>query len=200
MYPLATSAAEPSKPMFATVALWALLVLALLVVAHLILRMLDKTPREERGRYRWGIFEKLTYFGFFVSVCILAATSLVSILTFGGMHGWWLVVHLMGAGTFVLLVAVMSWTVSFRFAFIGSAAQPDVNTTTRGFPFSAKVIYWLILILSLVVVGVILLGMFPLFGTDDLLQLIDVHRYSGLALFVAVTLHFLLVTRRPRRD
>lgn len=184
--------------MFDVVAISTLSLLAILVVIHLIVRFTGKTSNDQRRRTRWSIPEKLVYFGFVLAVCVLGATAFVSVLTFDAMHGWWLLVHLAAAAAFVFLVAVMSWTVSFRFAIVNQSDQENANTPARGFSWPAKVIYWIILMLSIVVVGVILLSMFPLFGTDQLLQLIDVHRFSGLALFAAVILHFFLVTGRAR--
>lgn len=174
-----------------------LIVLATLVVAHVVVRVAVRRPMTERRKYRWSIPEKLIYAGFVLSVVVLGATSLVSVLAFGAMHGWWLVVHLVAAGAFVFFVAVMAWTVAFRFNFAVSQ-QANESTTDAPFPSISKIIFWIILLLSLIVVGVILASMFPVFATEQMLQLIEVHRLSGLALFAAVILHMLLVTGRAR--
>ncbi len=194
MYLFAISDPDQSKSIFEAVAFTTLGLLSILVVVHLILRFLDRTPPEFRRKYRWSKWDKLVYFGFALIVCGLGATSFFSVLILNGMHGWWLVAHLVGAGGFVVLVAVMSLTVSIRFTFVNDLSPSNPDTASMGFPLSAKIIYWIILLLSIVVVGVILLSMFPFFGTDQLDQLIDVHRMSGLALFILVVLHILLVT------
>jgi len=52
-----------------------------------------------------------------------------------------------------------------------------------------RLLYWLILLTGVVTAGSMLLGMLPLFGTEDLEQLLDVHRYSGLALTGVLVVH-----------
>ncbi len=48
--------------------------------------------------------------------------------------------------------------------------------------------FWLILIGGLVAIGTMILMMLPVFGTDGLVLLLDIHRY-GLAVVVATVLH-----------
>ena len=50
--------------------------------------------------------------------------------------------------------------------------------------------FWLILVGGLAVSATMLFSMLPLFGTDDLHCLLDIHRYSGLVVVVAMIFHF----------
>jgi hypothetical protein len=130
------------------------------------------------------------------------------------MHGWWLAAHMVSAGVFIPVVTVMALFFSRGFAPPDSSldnrrastsdlsVEPGAERPPRieaGRTISAA-LYWLILVLSLVVTGTILLGMFPLFGTLGLERLIDIHRYSGLSLFAAVVLHGLLVATGAARQ
>ena len=52
-----------------------------------------------------------------------------------------------------------------------------------------KLTFWIVLAAGVVVAGTMLLSMLPLFGTDGLHVLLDIHRYSGLVVVVALLLH-----------
>jgi hypothetical protein len=151
------------------------------------------SPLERR---RWNLWQTLVYLGFVASVAALGGTSLVPVLRYDGLHGRWLAAHLLCAGVFVPLATVMALLLSRR---LGS---PMAYSGGK----SAAAVYWLVLVLAMAVIGTIVLSMFPFFGTQDMIRLTAVHRYSGLGLLAATTIHALLATlyhaglSSPRRD
>ena len=57
-------------------------------------------------------------------------------------------------------------------------------------PKKHQYLFWIILAAGLVTSLTMLFSMLPLFGTDGLHDLLDIHRYSGLVVVVAAILHF----------
>ena len=53
--------------------------------------------------------------------------------------------------------------------------------------------FWVILLGGFAVTMTMLLSMLPLFGTGGLHQLLDLHRYSGLLVVVAMVMHLYCV-------
>ena len=49
---------------------------------------------------------------------------------------------------------------------------------------------WLILAAGLIAASTMLVSMLPVFGTDGLLRLLNIHRYSSLLVVVALLFHF----------
>ena len=58
------------------------------------------------------------------------------------------------------------------------------------FGVSTRIAYWLILVTGLISAATMLVSMLPVFGTEDMLLLLDLHRYSGLILVAAFAIHF----------
>jgi hypothetical protein len=212
---LAADPLDPSASRFAFVVKATLGLLAL-VAAILAVGRLRQLPRPATpmARRPWTKSEQWVYLAFVASVVALSFTALFSVLRFQAMHGWWLVAHIVSASVFVPVVTIMALFFSRRMGPpvasvdnrsasrsnlpVEPGSDPSLLIETRC-SFSA-VAYSLILVLSLVVIGTIWLGMFPLFGTLGLERLIDVHRYSGLGLFAATVLHGLLVATRATRQ
>jgi hypothetical protein len=205
---LAVDLIDPSVSRFAIVVKSTLgllaLVAAILAVGYL---RQQPGPKMPRATSPWTLSGRLVYLAFIASVAALSLTSFFSVVRFQAMHGWWLMAHIVSASVFVPVVTVLALFFSRRLA-VPDASLDNRNASASDLSVepaadlppsietgcsSSVVVYSLILLLSLVVTGTILLGMFPLFGTFGLERLIDVHRYSGLGLFAAVVLHSLLV-------
>ena len=59
--------------------------------------------------------------------------------------------------------------------------------------------FWLLLFSGLAVCLTMLLSMLPLFGTDGLEILLDIHRYAGLLAVVALVVHlYCMIIQRAR--
>jgi hypothetical protein len=139
---------------------------------------------------RWSLWEKLVYLVTLVSVAILSVTSFGALLWLGELSGWALMAHMTGAGMFVFTLPVLAitWCEPSRFD-IGPVGAQDA-TAPRRFYWLPKLMFWIVLAGGLIVSMTMLLSMLPLFGTEEFGQLLDLHRYSGLVVMVALALHF----------
>jgi hypothetical protein len=165
-----------------------LVVVLLVVVGHLLLTL----ARRQGGvaRPKWNIWEWLIYLGTLASVAVLALTSFVGMLRFGVLGGWWLFIHMVGAGAFTVALPLwaITWCEAHRFGQPAQAADSATPVPAR-FLGLAKVMFWVLLASGLVVSGTMLLSMLPLFGTHGLEVLLAVHRLAGLVAVAAAILH-----------
>jgi hypothetical protein len=189
-------AAGSAGETFVSILPFALLGVLVVVVAHLLLALARR--RAVVSRSPWGWWAWLVYLGTLASVAVLGITSLVAVIRFGILDGWWLFIHMFGAGafTFVLPLLALTWCEANRCECPARPAGDEGPQTTR-FSCLAKTMFWLILTAGLVVIGTMVLSMLPLFGTHGLELLLDVHRYAGLAVVAAMILH-LYATVLPR--
>ena len=193
--------------MFAKLSILAVVVTAVAAAAHLAVfgrrrppageGHADENPEVVR-RYSW--FERTVHLVLAVGFVDLAVTGFGGAVLFGGMGGWLLWWHFAGAGVFVvaLTLAVLRWSYPNRFgphdwewakAAGGYLHRPATPPPAGRFDAGQKAFFWLSSTTALVCVGAILLGMFPLFGTDGQSALVRVHRYTALALLVMVLVH-----------
>jgi hypothetical protein len=179
-------AAHPGE-VFPSVLLFILVATAILIVLHFVLSLLGR--RAQRPRSSWNLWEKLVYLGILVSVGVLGGTSFFAVLRYGVLDGWLLFAHMFGAGAFtaVLPLVAITWCESSRLGREDQESQ-EAEVAPRFFWFP-RLMFWVLLASGLVVTMTMLLSMLPLFGTDGLHQLLDVHRYAGLVAVVAALLH-----------
>ena len=168
-----------------------------LVLLHLVLALMG--GRASRPRRRLNLWERLVYLGALVSVAGLGLTSFYSVLAYGAMSGWWLFAHMFGAGamTGVLPLLAITWAGPSRFG-LGPATDEEDTYAARFF-WIPKLLFWLFLTSGLAVILTMLLSMLPIFGTDGLHVLLDIHRYAGLMAVVVLTLHFYCVLLQRAR-
>lgn len=138
-----------------------------------------------KTRPGWGFFVKIFYFVAVAAIAACAVTSFGAVLFSGKLLGWALVFHMMGAGTFVFLLPILAlmWGRSSRF---GQAYRPGRPERFNGL---AKLAFWIMLYAGVITIFSPLISMLPIFGTEGLEVLLDVHRYSGLAVVLAAILH-----------
>ncbi len=182
---------EHPGSVFPTIMTMTLVAAVILIVLHLVLALLGGRAPRARKRFNW--WEKLVYLGALGSVTVLAVTSFYTVLRFGGMHGWWLFVHMFGAGalTAVLPLAALTWCGASRFGRVGLATSDDAYLPR--FFWLPRVMFWLFLAAGLVVLLTMLVSMLPLYGSEGLAILLDLHRYAGLLAVVALAIHFYCV-------
>lgn len=173
--PLAMTTADASVTQFLLVMKLALVGL-LLVVIVLLMRARGR-DRAAKSRGFPNPLARLVYLALVVAIVALACTSFISLWRSQGMHGWWLMAHMMSAGVYLAAVTATALFLSRR--LIGT--HPAVGIS-----------YTLLLVLSIGVMGTILLSMLPVFGTESMRSLIDLHRYAGLGLLVVTVLHGVL--------
>ena len=178
-----------ASELFRGVLPFALLGVLVLIVLHLMLVFVRR--RGAVPRSPWGWWASLVYLGTLASVAVLGVTSFVAMLRFGSLGGWWLFIHMFGAGVFtvVLPVLALTWCEANRFGRPAQPAGAEGQTPPARFLGLAKTMFWVILAAGLIVTGTMLLSMLPVFGTDCLELLLDIHRYAGLAVVAATVLH-----------
>ncbi len=165
--------------------------LAAVVLLHLVVSLIAGKTTRPRQPWRW--WDKLIYAGVCLAVGTLSVTAFYSIWARGAMTGWWLIVHMLGAGAmtgFLPLLALI-WCVPNRMD--GSRRDTSQETFAPKFDFLGKVLFWLLLAGGLAVMGTMLVSMLPLFGMDVLEQLLMLHRYAGLLVAVVLVAHWYLV-------
>ncbi len=133
-----------------------------------------------------------------ISVAILGLTSFYGVLRFHVLDGWLLFAHMFGAGAFTAMLPL--WALTWSSAHQWAKPQETQGEQQPSFFFwLPKLTFWLILAGGIVVTGTMLLSMLPLFGTEGLHRLLDIHRYSGLIVVIALLLHLYgVVLQRAR--
>jgi hypothetical protein len=159
---------------------------AVIMVLHLLVALVFRGAPAERKR--WNFWDILIYLGTLGCVAVLAVTSFVEVLRHGELGGWPLFFHMFGAGAFtaVLPLLLLSWAHVNQFQVGPSGGK----SPPAKFYWLPKLMFWTIVVGGLVVTMTMLISMLPIFGTDGLRVLLDLHRYSGLVVVLALVLHF----------
>jgi hypothetical protein len=148
-----------------------------------------------------GIMRRLVYLAAFYGFALLALTAFIPVLLLGEhLTGVFLVIHVTVAPFFALSLAgcALLWSHRLRFRStdwhlarrIVRGQPPDARTLVK---FLVRAGYWVILLCSLPLLLSIILEMYPLFGTEGLEILVQLHGYSALILLIAVLAHTFLV-------
>jgi hypothetical protein len=150
-----------------------------------------------------GVLRRMVYLATFISFALLATTAFVPVLLCGGhLTDVFLVIHVTIAPFFALALAgcALLWSHRLRFRStdwhlarrLARGQLPDTRTLVQ---FLVRAGYWVILLCSLPLMLSIILEMYPLFGTDGLESLIQLHGYSALILLITTIAHaFLIMT------
>ena len=142
-----------------------------------------------------AIVRKMVYAFAVLCFFVLAGTGFAPIL-FSGDHltGILLVIHVTVAPLFALSLsaAALLWAHSLRFdeedwRVVRHLGDPGLREKTVR--FASKVGFWLILLLSLPLMLTVILELFPLFGTEGVAILIQLHGYSALFLMLVALAH-----------
>ena len=181
-------AARPGEA-FRSVLPMVLIGAAVLLGVHLLLSLFGR--RAARPRMPWNLWERLVYLVTLGSVAVLGSTAFFAVLRFGTLQGWLLFAHMFGAGALVFVLPVLAITWCEASCFGDRVRRPaETDKYAERFFWFPKVMFWILLASGMVVSLTMLLSMLPLFGTDGLHELLDVHRYSGLLAVVATVFHF----------
>lgn len=168
-----------------------LYVAAAVVVVGLVLAALGVLTTNRRAQPSAGRnwFARSIYAVYVVLIIALAATGLGSILRWGHMSGYALLLHVAAAGGFVFLmvaIAVLYLPATANVA-VGHDGQLDRWWAIR---WSA----WVLVLSSLVTAGTMLVSMLPVLDTTGLLQMAMLHRYAGLVVVMAACMHLFSLT------
>ena len=136
-----------------------------------------------------------------VLVLVLAVTGFLPVLFFGGhLSGSLLVIHVTAAPVFALALSALALLWAHRLRFDGTDWRTVEGAARWQFPprdalvrFAVKAGFWTLLLLSLPLMLTVILGLFPLFGTDGEALLIRLHGYSALLLMTAALLEVYLI-------
>lgn len=152
-----------------------------------------------------NVLRILVYLVALVCFVVLVITGFYPVLVQGEhLSGYLLMVHATFAPVFAGCLAVLAlmWADNCRFdkgdwpwlqkLLHGEAAAKPAGAKCR---LGQKICFWLIVLLALPVILSIVLGMFPLFGTEGQEFLLNLHRYSTLLLAAAAILHTYLIIR-----
>jgi len=157
-------------------------------------------------KLRWvGVLRKLIYLLALLCFVVLVITGFYPVLVRGEhLGGFLLMLHATFAPVFAACLAVLAvmWADNCQFdknywpwlqRVLGREAVNKAGV--KKYELLQKICFWLIVLLALPVILSIVLGMFPLFGTDGQKFLLNLHRYSTLPLALAAIVHIYLIIR-----
>jgi hypothetical protein len=132
---------------------------------------------------------------------ILALTGFPPVLLFGShLSGLLLVIHVTVAPLFALALSALAFLWADRLRFdesdwrvVERALRREPHPKDVLLRFAFKLGFWIVLTLSLPLMLSIILGLFPLFGTDGEALLIRFHGYSALLLMIAALAEIYLI-------
>jgi len=152
-------------------------------------------PASEKSRFI-KIVSILLYLALFVVFGLLLITGFVPRLIFGhAPTGYMLMIHAGLAPVFACLMAAAALLWAHRNSFTGSEVAPPFNIKQ----IALKKCFWAMLIVSLPLMLSIVLGMFPLFGTEGQHCLIYLHRVCAAVFVLLAILHTLLLIVKKRK-
>jgi len=160
-----------------------------------------------------GRIRKLLYLLTILVVITLTITGFVPRLLLGhSMTGYWMMIHTTAAGIFCVTIAILlvMWANKCRFErkdspwlaqlFKPATAEQLEQIQEQKSEIAHKIAFWLIAVLSLVVILSAVLTMLPLFGTEIQRTLLTTHRYTTLATVLTMVVHTYLVGLQRARQ
>ena len=205
--------------MFRTVSIITFLVLLGSIAGHGILFPCGKGPRWGFGdilRKKVHIFtmlfleQELSFLGRLKKLAYLLALLCFTILFITGftprvlcdteLSGFLLMIHVTFAGVFIACVAFLAvtWAHQFCFGCIDlKSLQNVIHLRIREVNCQTcrKLLFWILILLSLPAALSILFSMFPIFGTHGQELLFEVHRWSVLVMSLCAFVHIYLLIR-----
>lgn len=154
-----------------------------------------------------GLLRRLLYLLTLLLFVILAITGFVPVVFFGRhLTGVLLLVHATAAPIFALSLAILSLLWAHRQRFTGENWETARELSARKHVepdrlenLGRKICFWLILFFALPLILSIILGVFPLFGTEGQDSLVFLHGISALLLTVTAVIHTYTFTRHTQR-
>lgn len=126
---------------------------------------------------------------------LMFLSAYIPIILGSSLTGLFLLVHVTIAPLFSVFLAVLivltAHSNGFNKTDFVNSVNDSKNRFNTGFNLSgySKFTFWLIVLFSIPTMVSIILGMFPLFGTEGQIYLLNLHRYSTLILLVLVIIH-----------
>ena len=148
------------------------------------------------------ILKKISYFFAVISVLILAYTGFIPYFIYGEpISGFLLIIHVAVSPVFAVCMTVLILLGAHEHRFNTPGQQrlsknvrskKGKNSISTKKP-SLKVCFWLIVLLTIVVMGSIILSMYRIFGTRGQEILLTIHLVSSILFFVVGIIHTLLL-------
>ncbi len=171
-----------------TQVLYVVIVAMAVGLAVMALDVLTSNRKMRPGPARHWISRSI-YGIYLISILVLAVTGLGSILRWGHMSGYALMLHVAAAGGFVFLMVAIA-----VLYLPASATVADSRAQQWDRWWLIRWSAWGLVLSSLVTAGTMLLSMLPVLDTTGLLQMTMLHRYAGLAVVVAACVHLIALT------
>lgn len=152
-----------------------------IVVLSLLFSFVTNRKRKIGKQRIW--LSKLLYVAFLICIAVLSASSFGSILQFGHMSGYALLVHIGAAGGFVFLLLAIA------FLYLPRGESDDFELPSDNRWWFARWSSWALIASGIVTAGTMFLSMVPVLDTVGLLQAAEIHRFAGLATAAAAVLH-----------
>ena len=155
-------------------------------------------------------FRKMIYLLTMTFFLILAVTSYLQIVMTGGpLSGWLLIIHVSVAPFFAisLMMAILLWAHLRRFnqqdwqylqQVVGKKKVPAILTENHD--VWEKLNFWLFMVSAIPAILSIIFQLYPVFDTDGMTCLLQVHRYSTLILFILVLNHGRLLVKQMNQN
>lgn len=163
-----------------------------IIVIHFIVRGVSGLKRERSGR-KLGMIEKLVYLGVLGCIGALGVSAFLPILTHGHMTGYYMLLHTVFAGAFLLMFTlyVLLWSEDHVF----TCEQGGGNEGEKGSPFrrGSKICFWIMLLAGILAIGSMLVNMLPYLSTSQQAIMIDLHRYTSLCVVLTGIIHAYMV-------
>ncbi len=169
-----------SPVLFSDVLKFSLVAVLVLLILGAFFTLATNRRHVETRRRSWASL--LVFVGFFGVVAILGATSFGSILQSEVMSGYALLAHVTAAGAFTFLLVAVSAMFLPRYSQLEEAFRFEHRW------WLARWSAWLLMLSSLIVAGTMFLSMLPVLDTNGLRQVLEVHRYAGLATVISAVL------------
>jgi formate dehydrogenase subunit gamma len=160
--------------------------------------------KDKRDLRRFSFWERVIHIVTLLSFLTLAVTGFAAVIYLEPLGGWLWIVHLVAAPVFAVGVAAIAlrWAEDCRLQSydwewakqFGGYLGSDKDAPAGRFNGGQKVFFWAVLLLGLASILSGLVRMFPIFDANIQEIFLQVHRYSGLFLVMAVIAHIYLGT------
>jgi hypothetical protein len=158
-----------------------------------------KNIRSNSQSKNFILFKKFFYlFTLFIFLIMAVSSYLPAIFSTKSLSGIFLLIHVTAAPLFAisLTVAIILYANSNRFNKNDLLLEKSSILFSLNISGLLKLIFWMIALFSVSAMLSIILNMFPLFGTEGQLYLLEMHRYSTLILLILVIFHIGLTTAK----
>ncbi len=149
-----------------------------------------------------NLFKRFFYLSTLFLFLLMALSAFIPVLLGITLSDIFLLVHVTVAPLFSVFLAILIILFAHSNRFnkedvIENSEEQKIKLNQKGY---LKVIFWLVALFSVSAMVSIVLNMFPIFGTEGQVYLLDVHKYSTLLLLLLVIFHSGLITVNSKQN